>query len=166
MINFQQFCQSSPDSHFVNLGWTGSTIDMKRINSQHFAWKGDWLLSILGTFHMKRQSPFHVKRRSPIVDPGGGTSENYAAPLLHGVSTSLLQRGSNNLVYRYPWCVIKQAFIRSWRKAITHIMTISILSFSEHHEQWSFTIESIPFRVMLRRWPFKPNSVTSLDRTV
>ena len=48
------------------------TTDMKRINSQHFTWKGDCLLLILGTFHMKRQllivNPWHISDEKVIAD--------------------------------------------------------------------------------------------------
>ena len=65
MINDGKCCQSSPDSHFVDPGvidnhwwkifsilprfcWSigGGGVRMERINSQHFAWKGNRWLTI------------------------------------------------------------------------------------------------------------------------
>ena len=65
-VNDQQFCQSSPDLHFVNPGggdqqsnWRGSTVKIFPI-----------------------VNPRHISCEKVIVDPGGWRpSENYAAPL-------------------------------------------------------------------------------------
>ena len=69
----QQFCQSLPDSHFVDPG--GGDLQ-STINSQHFAWKGS---------HLNCQSWAHFAWKGDrlllILGAAGRKRQNYAAPL-------------------------------------------------------------------------------------